>query len=172
MKVKDLMIPISDYKSVKTTASFAEVASILTESEHRDVLVTNEEGKFEGVLTMSDIILALEPNYKKLGQKDLQSDILSNRFVADIFKEFDLWSNTLSDLCKAGCEKKVTEAMHTPDNTEYIDVNEELEHGVHRYIIGTHQPLIVRDNGNVVGVLRLSDIFDEIKKRMLACACE
>lgn len=169
MKIKNLMIPVGDYKTVGIDATFGDVATVLQESEHRDVLVVNEEGKFVGVLTMIDIILALEPNYKKLGDKDLSSDILSNRFVAEQFKEFDLWSNPLSTLCESAASIKVTDAMYTPADGEYIDVEADLEQGVHRYIVGVHQPVVVRDNGDVVGILRMSDIFDEIKSRMLAC---
>lgn len=172
MKVKDLMIPVGDYKTISAQDSLGEAVALLSDSSHRDLMVVNADGNLEGVLTITDILIALEPNYKKLGKKDLDSDILSNRYVADLFKEFNLWSDTLEKLCKTGCTVKVADAMYVPATNEYLSEEDDLEQGIHRYIVGFHQPIIVRSNGDITGVLRLSDVFDEIKKRMLACACQ
>jgi len=169
MKVKALMIPVGEYRTVGVDATFGEVAAALVDSGHRDVIVVDKDGNLAGVLTMTDIMVALEPNYKKLGKKDLDSDTLSNRYVADVFKEFGLWSDTLGKLCKDGQSTKVTEAMYVPADAEYLDEEDSLEHAIHRFIVGTHQPLIVRRNGSITGVLRLGDVFEEITKRMLAC---
>ena len=172
MKVKELMIPVGEYRTVGVDATFSEVATALVDSGHRDVLVLDGKGDLAGVLTMTDILVALEPNYKKLGKKDLDSDTLSNRYVADLFKEFDLWSDTLSKLCQQGASVKASEAMYAPADAEYLNEDDSLEHAIHRYIVGTHQPLLVRSNGTITGVLRLGDIFEEITKRMIACKSE
>lgn len=170
MKVKDLMIPVGEYRTVSENATFGEVASVLLDSGHRDVLVVDDSGNLAGVLTMTDILVALEPNYKKLGKKDLGSDTLSNRYVADIFKEFDLWGDTLSQLCKKSGTTKASEAMYVPLEAEYLNAEDPLEHAIHRYIMGVHQPLLVRSNGTITGVLRLGDIFEQVTKRMIACS--
>ncbi|QJB57270.1 CBS domain-containing protein [Pseudodesulfovibrio sp. zrk46] len=169
MKIKDLMTPVSEYKTVTTTATFADVAAALSESSHRDVIVVNEDGDLVGILTMTDILVAMEPNYKKLGKKDLDSDILSNRYVADLFKEYGLWVDPLNELCKKGAKVLVSDAMYVPDESEYLNEEDDLGHGIHRYIVGVHQPLLVRSNGTITGVLRLSDVFEEIKTRMVTC---
>ncbi|MEF2230306.1 MAG: CBS domain-containing protein [Pseudodesulfovibrio sp.] len=169
MKVKKLMIPVGEYRTVSKDATFGEVAAALVDSGHRDVIVVDGDGNLAGVLTMIDLMVALEPNYKKLGKRDLNSDTLSNRYVADIFKEFDLWSDTLGKVCQKGHSTKVSEAMYVPAEAEYLDENDSLEHAIHRFIVGTHQPLLVRQNGAITGVLRLSDVFEEITKRMLVC---
>ena len=38
------------------------------------------------------------------------------------------------------------------------------------YMVGTPQPLIVRRDGKITGVLRMSDVFNEIIGRMNTCA--
>ena len=169
MKVKELMIPVADYQTLGKNACLGEVAAALSASKHRDILVVDDNGSFVGVLTMTDFILALEPNYKKLKGKDLSSDILSNRLVAEQFKEFNLWGDTLSNICSRGAGVSVMDAMHVPEESHYIDEDNDIEHGVHMYMVGTPQPLIVRNNGNVTGVLRMSDVFAEIVNRMNAC---
>lgn len=172
MKVKNLMTPVGDYATLGTDATLSDAAAALQDSKHRDILIVDDAGAFAGILTMTDIFMALEPNYKKLKTKDLDSDILSNRFVADIFKEFDLWTNPLADLCTKGADIKVADAMHVPTDEEFLNIDENLEYGVHNYIMGNHQPIVIRENGNVVGVLRLSDVFEEFIKRMNACTVD
>jgi predicted transcriptional regulator len=170
MKVKELMTPVGDYRTLGRDASLGDAAAVLSPGSHRDILIVDEQGAFAGVLTMTDIITALEPNYKKLSKKDLQSDVLSNRYVAEQFKEFNLWSDTLNNICARGVNIKVTDAMHVPEEGHYISEDNDIEYAVHMYMVGTPQPLIVRDNGRVTGVLRMSDVFNEIIGRMHTCA--
>lgn len=170
MKVKELMIPVDDYLTLGKDASLGDVAATLKNGGHRDVLILDDQGAFAGVLSMSDMISALEPNYKKLFKKDLISDTLSNRYVAEQFKEFNLWADTLTNICARGVRIKVTDAMHVPAEDHYIEEDSDIEHGVHMYMVGTPQPLIVRNNGQVTGVLRMSDVFNEIVGRMNTCA--
>lgn len=169
MKIKDLMIPVGEYETVHLDACLGDVASALEVSGHRDLLVVDDNGDLSGIVTMADVIIALEPNYKKLGNKDLDSDILSNRFVADQFKELNLWHNKLDTLCKQAHTIAIKDVMHVPEKQCYINIDDDLELGVHLYIIGAPQPLVVGDNGTVVGILRMADIFDEIIKRMNVC---
>ncbi|HKI80226.1 MAG TPA: CBS domain-containing protein [Pseudodesulfovibrio sp.] len=170
MKVKELMTPVDDYQTLGTDATLGDVAAAIKPDGHRDILIVDGQGDFAGVLTMSDIITTLEPNYKKLFKKNLQSETLSNRYVAEQFKEFNLWSDTLNNICARGAKIKVTDAMHVPEEGHYINEDNDLEYGVHMYMVGTPQPLIVRNNGQVTGVLRMSDVFKEIIGRMHTCA--
>ncbi len=172
MKVKELMIPVADYETVGENASLGDVAAALQASKHRDVLIVDDKGAFLGVLSMADMILALEPNYRKLTGKALATDTLSNRLVAAQFREFNLWGDSLSNICAKAVSIKARDAMHSPAENQYIDEESDLEHGVHMYMINTPQPLIVRNNGQVTGVLRMSDVFAEIVNRMNACALD
>ena len=170
MKIKDLMTPVSDYQTLGLGASMGEIVDALHEGKHRDILIVDDSGAFAGIVTMADIIITLEPNYKKLNKRGIDSDTLSNRFVAEQFKEFNLWSNTLTALCNKSIDLTAQEVMHVPAETHYVNDEAELEHGVHLYVIGAPQPLIVRSNGNVVGVLRMADVFDAIINRMSTCS--
>ncbi len=172
MKVKELMIPVSEYMTFGSDAVLSDVVVAMSESKHKDALILNEKGNLRGVLTMAEVLGELEPSYKKLKAKGLDKDTLTHEYVADIFKEFGLWADSLNTLCQNACNVSVLDAMHVPEKVEYLDEDDDLEHGVHNYVVGVHQPLIVRKNGEVTGVLRLSDIFEEVKKRMVACNCE
>ena len=69
IQVKERMIPLSNYVTVRKKDSLIEVFEALeqarksgNEHAHRDAIVVDANGVFVGKLTMSDIFLALEPN--------------------------------------------------------------------------------------------------------------
>jgi len=45
---------------------------------------------------------------------------------------------------------------------EFVHVTNNLSKAVHQLVMGCHQGLLVLDQNEIVGVLRLSDVFDEI----------
>jgi len=171
MKVKELMTPVGEYTTLDTGATLGDAAAALSTSKHNDVLVINEQGSLAGILTMTDILAALEPSYKRLTEHERNGETLTNKYVADIFKEFGLWSDTLNELCRKCVNIKVSEVMNVPADVEYLDEEDNLEFGVHHYITGVHQPLIVRRKREVTGLLRLADVFAEIRKRITSCGC-
>lgn len=169
MKIKELMTPVSEYTTLKQDATLGDAVEALASSKHRDIFVVSETGDCKGILTMTDIMLALEPNYKKIMGKDNSSDILTNRLVSDLFNEYGLWADPLGELCKKSLSIRVSDCMFVPGNNEYLNEEDAIEHGVHRYITGAHQPILVRSNGTVTGVLRLADLFEEVRNRMFTC---
>ena len=52
--------------------------------------------------------------------------------------------------------------MYTPTKGEFIDKDANLNEAVHQLIIGRHQSLIVSSGKEIVGILRLSDVFREV----------
>lgn len=178
MKVRELMIPVAEYVTVSEGATLLDAFVTLEEDHrakgngghaHRDVLVMSSAGEVAGTITMVDIIRSLEPNYKKLTSGGRESDVLSREYVAGVFKELGLWGESLQDLCGKAVELAVEEVMHRPDKQELVDEDDPLELAIHHYIMGVRQPLLVKRGEVVVGVLRFSDIFEEIRKRVLAC---
>ncbi len=178
MKVKEQMIPVAEYVTVTEGATLLDVFLALEEDHrakkdsthaHRDVLVLSAEGEVAGTVTMVDIIRSMEPNYKKLTNGQKGSGVLTKEYVAGVFKELGLWHESLNELCSKAVELTVDEVMHRPDDHELVDEDDPLELAIHNYIMGVRQPLLVRRGNVVVGVLRFSDIFEEIRKRILSC---
>jgi predicted transcriptional regulator len=64
---------------------------------------------------------------------------------------------------------KVGDLVATPLEGEIIDSEDTLNKAVHQIIVGHKQSLIVKSGGKIVGILRLTDVFDEIAKRMRLC---
>ncbi len=172
--VKALMIPISDYVSVKKTDTLVDVLQALESARqanahaHRDAIVVDDSGKFLGKVTMIDIFRALEPGYKKV-MKGRATGTLTNEFVMKAVKEFNLWLEPEQDICQRGSKKTAAEVMHVPEKIEFLQENDTIEKALNLYVMGVHQPLIVKDGNTVTGVLRFGDIFEAVRKALLAC---
>lgn len=175
IQIKTVMIPVSDYVTIKEDNTLYEVFQILEESRkknsghaHRDAVVVNGKGEFMGKLTMIDIFRALEPNYKKL-IKNYKDGTLTKEYVMKAVKDFNLWREPMYDLCQRGSGLTVSGIMHIPENHEYVQEDDSLEQALHRYVMDVHQPLIVKKGDEVTGILRFGDLFEMIRKSMLAC---
>ena len=172
--VKELMIPISNYVTVKKTDTLVDVLQALESARqadahaHRDAIVVDDGGTFIGKVTMIDIFRALEPGYKKI-MKGRATGTLTNDFVMKAVKEFNLWMEPEQDICQRGIKKTVAEVMHVPKKIETIQENDTIEKALNLYVLDIHQPLIVKDGNTVTGVLRFGDIFEAVRKALLAC---
>jgi Mg2+/Co2+ transporter CorC len=172
--VKELMIPLSDYVTVKKTDTLVDVLQALESARqadahaHRDAIVVDDSGAFLGKVTMIDIFRALEPNYKKL-MKGHATGTLTNDFVMKAVKEFNLWMEPEKDICQRGSKKTVAEVMHIPESIESIQETDTLEKALNLYVMGVHQPLVVKDGNTATGVLRFGDMFEVVRKAILSC---
>jgi len=176
MKIKELMIPVADYVTVDQNATLMDAFLALDEdrasrgdASHRDVLVRGEDGNVLGKLTMVDVFRALEPNYRKLKDEKTDYAMLTRDYVAKIFKRYELWTDALPNLCSRVAGLKVGDVAGEPLESEFVDQDDDLEMAIHRFIYGVHQPLLVRAGERVTGVLRYSDVYEAVRKHILAC---
>lgn len=169
------MVPLSEYNTATGKETLQELFDKLENETpeglsrpHRDVLVVNEDGDLRGKLSILDVLKALEPSYAKM-DTNWNGQTLTSDYVRKIFNEYDLWSSSLQEACNSGASRKVEEVMHTPGKEEFIQAEETLDIALHAFIMGIHQPLIVLDGKEVVGVLRLGDVFDRLRDSIRAC---
>jgi predicted transcriptional regulator len=173
--IKDLMIPIANYVTVKKEDRLVDVLAAIEKKRqiegghaHRDAIVVDEKGRFVGKVTMIDIFRVLEPNYRKV-QKSQQEQTLTDGFVRKAVQELDLWLEPVEDVCARGGGVRVADAMHIPEKSEYIQEDESMEKALSLYVMGVHQPLIVKSGDTVTGVVRFGDIFEVVRERLLKC---
>ena len=172
--VKGIMIPISNYVAVKKTDTLVDVLQALEsarqadEHAHRDAIVVDDDGSFLGKVTMIDVFRALEPNYQKMMDDDGAST-LTKAWVMKAVKAFNLWKEPEADICQRGARKTVAEVMHSPRSIEFLQEEDTLEKPLNLYVMGIHQPLIVKKGETVTGVLRFGDMFEVVRRELLAC---
>ncbi len=171
--VKTVMISLSDYVTIKETNTVYDVFQLLEKNRsanrhaHRDAIVVDDNGNFKGKITMLDVFRTLEPNYKKL--KNYEDGTLTKDYVINAVRDFKLWREPMQSLCERGANVKVSDIMYVPDEFEYLQEEDSLEKALHEYVMGVHQPLIVKSGDTVTGVLRFGDLFEVVRDQMLSC---
>ena len=173
--VADIMIPLSYCMKVQKDYSLLDVFKALdqtqkskNESPQKDSIVFDENGVFLGKVTMIDIFRALEPNYSRVKQQHKTASKLSTGAYMQIAEDFNLWLEPTQTIRHRAGQLKVADVMHIPEQIEYIKEKENLEKAMHIYIMGVHQPLIVKNADNeVTGVLRFGDIFEAFRQSLL-----
>jgi len=175
IQVREVMIPISNYVTVKKEDNLFEVLQALEEARqsqaeraHRDAIVVDEKGGFIGKVTMIDIFRALEPSYRNVKSK-VQSGTLTSSFVKNAMKQFNLWLEPEKSICERGSGEKVADVMHVPKDIEYLEESNTLEKALNLYVMGVHQPLIVKKGDQVTGILRFGDVFEVVRSQLLNC---
>lgn len=176
IQVKEVMIPITDYVTVKKEDNLTDVLMAIEKKRqseqghaHRDAIVVDENGRFVGKVTMIDIFRSLEPNYRKVRQMKTEKT-LTDDFVKKAVRDFKLWMEPIEDVCQRGNKVRVADAMNVPEKSEYINETDTLEKAMNYYVMGVHQPLIVKRGDTVTGVLRFGDVFEIVRERLLSCA--
>ena len=178
MKVKDLMVPIEEYATVSAEMNLYSAVTALDEAQkkfrqdrykHRAILVYDENKKIVGKLSQLDIIKGLEAGYRKLGDlKYLSRSGFSPDLIKSMLERYSLWRESLDDICRKGAKIKVRDIMYTPSEGEYVEEDASLAEAIHQLVIGRHQSLLVTRENDIVGILRLTDVFTEISGRMKA----
>lgn len=176
--VKDIMVPLKDYATVHEEATMYDAVTALEKAQaeydqdqyrHRAVLVYNDKNKIVGKVSQWDLLVALEPNYSKLIDiKALSRTGFSLDYI-ESFSNAGLWKNPLDEICRKASAMVIKNFMHTPDEGEFIREEAEMNEAVHQLIIGKHHSLLVTRGSDIVGVLRLTDVFKMVCERIKAC---
>lgn len=187
-RVKDLMVPLSEYATVSETVSLLEAVKVLRKAQaafgksryqHRAILVFDGNNHLVGKLSQHDVIEALEPNYKKTKSSVDHGSVhrigFGRDFVKSTMEQYRLWEKALENLCGKAIHLKVKNIMYAPGNDEFVNENTTMDEAIHRLIIGHHHSLLVtaeNDAREIVGVLRIADVFEFVSKAMHECKSE
>lgn len=172
IKVKELMVPLKKYATVSKEATLREAILALEKAQmtldpsrhkHRAVLVLDEDSKVVSKITMKDILVAIEPNYGKVeGMDVLQRCGYSPDLIRDMIEIKALWVEPLQLICSRAAGLKLSSFIQAPAEDEYIDENATLGEATHRLVVCPYLSLLVTGGEEVVGILRLSDVFSKI----------
>lgn len=182
--VKDLMVPISEYATVTDEATLFEAVLSLEEAQenfedkhtryrHRAILVLDKGGDVIGKLSQLDVLRALEPKYQEMLEgKGSQRFGFTKKFMKIILEDYKLFQDPLDDICRKAGEQNVKQFMYTPTEGEYVPEDATLAVAIHQLVVGHHQSLLVTRGEQIVGILRLTDVFAAIFHKMKTCFTE
>jgi predicted transcriptional regulator len=93
----------------------------------------------------------------------------TKKFMQSMLEDYSLFASPLDDICRKAGEQPVRNFMHTPTEGEYISEEATLEVAIHQLIMGQHQSLLVTREREIVGILRLTDVFAAVFHKMKEC---
>lgn len=177
--VRDLMVPLSEYATVSKDATLREAVTALKEAQekfnqnkyrHRAVLVYDQTGNVVGKISIFDILRSLEPKYSSMLSDSGPLHVgFTREYMQSMIEQLKLWEEPLTDICRKAAERRVETFMSRPVEGEQIDVNASLDEAIHQFVLGHHNSLLVADGKKIVGILRVSDVFEAICSSVSAC---
>ena len=172
--VRDLMVSLDEYALVPEDATVLEALKALELAQenlspgrepHRAVLVVDKKNKVVGKIGQLAFLRALEPKYLYLGDlKTLSRAGLSDKFIADMMDNLSFLRGTLDDICRQAGSLKAKDVMHPV--SENIDEDAPLTEAIHKIVIWQTLSILVTRGGEVVGILRLSDLFTAVSAKI------
>jgi len=176
--IKDIMLPLDDYAVVLEDATMLEAICALDEAQKklapgrqpsRAVLVANQNGKIIGKIGQLAFLKGLEPKYNDMGDLGTLSRVgLSADFITSMMENLRLWKDSFFDTCQRAKTTKVKDIMRPV--AESIQVDAPLSEAIHKIVMYQTLSLLVTQGDKVVGILRLSDLFEEIGDQIKSCA--
>jgi len=172
IKIKRIMVPVEDYAVVPKTASLEE-ALVALENEkkdhnggpyrHQSLVVVNSDQHVVGRISQIDIMRALEPKYKDVGDsKYLGLSGLSNKMLISIRESFGLYEWPIETLPDVIAALEVADVMQTPSEGEFVSEEDTLNIAMHRIVMGHHHSLLVTRDKRIIGILRSTDVFNAL----------
>ena len=181
IKVKDMMVAIKDYATVPEDATLSDAVLALEKAQaefdqsryrHRAVLVLDSQGKVVGKVSQMDLLKALEPKLDKLlDTRSLSRTGYTLGYLESLTKH-GFWGKPLDDLCRKAADLHVKDFMYAPQKGEFIREDADLNEAVHQLVVGQHHSLLVTRGEEIVGVLRLTDVFKLVTEKIKACKQE
>jgi CBS domain-containing protein len=161
-KVKDLMIPLEDYPHIPSWFTLRQAMAIIREAavkcegafEPRAMLVFDDKYQLTGILTIRDIVTSLEPRFlQETSLAELNPNPTDSRgdFIVSNMKEHS--------------QRLVSEVMSPIKAT--MDGNAPIFEPLHLMIKENVGLMPVIRAGKVAGMIRFSDLFNEIVKVVL-----
>ncbi|OGR15643.1 MAG: hypothetical protein A2X81_09520 [Desulfobacterales bacterium GWB2_56_26] len=175
--VKDLMVPITEYATVSVGTTLLEAIRVLEQAQeaytvskyqHRAILVLDPAGQVVGKISQLRALKAIEGDHEFNDEIDeMRKFNFSEAYIAQLRDRFRsrkiiIEENTLRETAA----KKVEEFMQAPTPGEYVSEDCSVDTAIHKLVAGTHLSLLVTRNKEIVGVLRISDVFAAVFHEM------
>ena len=165
----DLMVPLDEYPVIRVSATVLDAVLLLDESRRKmesgrqpfqAVLVADENGRIIGKLGQLAILKALEPGRELFDQHDLDNAGVSNLIVKAALDQMRAFQHEFSEMCKNAAASPVSSAMHP--FKEHIDIGTPIPKVIHYMVEWQTLSILVTENNRPVGLVRLSDLCDEV----------
>jgi CBS domain-containing protein len=174
-KVKELMLSLSDYAVVDEDATILDALQALAASQaavrpgkqpHRAILVRDRRGEIIGKIDHFAFLRALLPERKPM----IATGLLDRAGVGDDLRDesmrmLDLLTGDFIDVCERARNVAVRDVYSS--TTVGIDEDAALSDAIFKVLSHRTLSLLVQRQGKTVGILRLSDLFEELSRQIM-----
>ena len=165
-RVKEVMVPLSDYTTVGMDATVEDAIAELRrsfsrrtpsdsimETGHRSVLIIGPEGAVRGLLSIKDLMEAVMPAYLS-APKPVMADSIQ---YSPMF-----WRGMFSNAIKDMARQTISQMMSPAPSG--IDADASLMEAAYLMLKAGERRLLVMESGQVAGVIREQDLFFEMNR--------
>lgn len=173
-RVKDLTLSLSEYAVVDEDATILDALRALDESQatlppdrqpHRAVLVRNRQGRIVGKMHHFAFLRALIAERRPMVEGGMLDRAgLGDDVLRASFDTLDLLTGDLVDV-SARARYAAVRDFYTAA-TASIDEDAPLADAAAAFVAHQTLSLLVTRGGTTVGILRLSDLFDELARQI------
>jgi CBS domain-containing protein len=174
-KIKEIMIPVESYATVNQESSIYDALIAIRKSQEklspgtqqiRAVLVVDDNNNIVGKMGHAAFLRALEPKYNKIIDfEKLTRAGVSAEFISSMTDNLRLWQDDFVSICRQAGIIKVKDVMSPV--SEGIDENASITEAIHQIIVLQLLSLLVKRGSNVIGIVRLSDLFHEVERNII-----
>ena len=181
MHVRDLMVPAEKFPKITSRASFYEAVTALEtaqrkymagEAEQRILLVEDDAHRVIGKLSPIDLLRGLETNYGRIVAENTLSRFGFSNIWKTVQEDYNLWGDPFHDLCRKAAQVHVGDFLKGPAEGQTVAVDDLMATCFHLFVMNRHDSLFVVDGKQVVGLLRFSDVYQEVSRMMKECHIE
>lgn len=176
--VKDLMVPISEYATVEIGTPLIEAIRVLERAQdaftsskyqHRAIIVLDKDGKVVGKISQLRALKAIETEFDCSTElEEMRKFKFSEDYITQLRDKYRSRGKIIQeDTLREAAMKKVEEFMQMPTAGEFVAEDCGLDAAIHRLIAGTHLSLLVTRGEQIVGILRISDVFAAVFHEMM-----
>jgi CBS domain-containing protein len=173
------MVPLSEYATVSEESTLMDAMFALekaqaefdhTKYRHRSVLVLDKNKKIVGKLSFIDALNALGSHHHGMNeQKELDKFGFSSKFLHHMYMQQHYVNTDVPELYKKASKLKVVDLMQALTKGEYIEDSVPIKTAIFQLVSGNHLGLLVTRKNDIVGILRLTDVFAAVFHTMKAC---
>jgi len=178
-KVRDFMVPTDKLATVPRSANLYEAVDAFEKSlvhlaeddfRYRSLLVLDDKDRVVGRLSLLDVVAGLEPRYARVEEMKIPGAELSKEQIETIFRQYGLWENSLTDLCRQAADIRVADVMRVPAETDLVREDQSLSFAVHQFALSRNHDLLVQDaSGRISGMIRLPEVYRMIRDALVEC---
>ena len=181
IKVTEIMIPIDEYPTIGIFSTVYNAIFLFEKSRAifrknakdppRALFVLDKYKKLVGIVEQNDILQSLEPKYKDIFETEQYKVSLISDFSKNIFSEiinrYSLFNKPMEEILKVSARQNISEYMQKIRADHVVNIDNTFDQALNQMIIGRLLRLAVMDGNSIKGVLRRTDVYSLISKKIL-----